>query len=119
MEQRDPEQVPRDAQREPQRPGACATRGGRPSGSGTTRVAVAAAADEEDQLDVEHDARDLLAGEQVAGDVAAEALEAALRVLDRADDPQRRERWKVLPSSRRHAGCDVRMSEPSGWIREP
>ena len=60
------------------------------------RVAVAAPADEEDQLHVEHDARDLLAGEDVAGDVAVEALEPALRVLDGADDPQRRERVERL-----------------------
>ena len=27
--------------------------------------------------------------------------------------------WNVLPSARRQAGCEARMSEPSGWIREP
>ena len=58
---------------------------------------VAALAGQEDQFDVEHDARDLLAREQVVGDVAPEALEAALRVLDRADDPDRGEEVERLP----------------------
>ena len=28
-------------------------------------------------------------------------------------------RWNVLPRKRRHGGWVLRMSEPSGWIREP
>ena len=71
---------------------------------GTTTERVAAAADEEDELDVEHDARDLLAGEDVAGDLAVEALEPALRVLDGADDPQRGERVERLAQQPPPAG---------------
>ena len=63
---------------------------------GTTVERVAAAADEEDDLDVEHDAGDLLAREHVARDVAPEPLEPALRVLHGADDPQRRQRVERL-----------------------
>ena len=54
---------------------------------GHDRVPVAAPADEVDHLHVEHDARDLLAGEHVARDVPPEALEPALGVLDRARPP--------------------------------
>ena len=28
-------------------------------------------------------------------------------------------RWNVLPSARRQPGCEARMSDPSGWIRDP
>ena len=92
MDERDPEQVPGDAEREPRARRASASRAGRTSGSGTIAMPVAAPAGEVDQLDVEHDAGDLLAREQVVRRVAREALEPALRVLDRPDDPDRRER---------------------------
>src|SRR3954452_7072157 len=80
VDQRDPEEVPRDADREAHgrthaRPAAV-----RPL-HGHDRVPVAAPAGEVDHLDVEHDARDLLAREQVPGDVPAEPLEPALGVL--------------------------------------
>ena len=60
------------------------------------RDPVAAPPSEVDQLDVEDDARDLLAREQVVRGRPREALEPALRVLHRADDPDRREGMEDL-----------------------
>src|SRR5450432_3952048 len=53
------------------------------------RDPVPAPPGEMDELDVEDDARDLLALEQVVGGRAGKALEAALGVLDRPHDPDR------------------------------
>src|SRR4051812_4586467 len=90
MEQRDPEQIPGDAQREAgTRPHA------RPSAvlpaDGDDRDAVAAPPGEVDELDIEHDAGDLLTLEQIPAGSSPEPLEATLGVLDRADHPGRRE----------------------------
>ena len=74
------------------RRGACASRARPPSGSGTIAMRVATPSGQVDQLDVEHDRGDPLPGEEVLGGLAREALEAALGVLDVADDPDRRER---------------------------
>ena len=95
MDERDPEQVPGDPQRQ-------ARAGAHPRAAPVVpadrhdRQPVAAPAGEVDQLDVEHDARDLLAGEQVVRGRAREALEPALRVLDRPDDPDRGEEVERL-----------------------
>jgi hypothetical protein len=60
------------------------------------RQPIAASSRQVDELDVEHDARDPLPFEQVLGRLAGEPLEAALRVLDRPDDPRRGEEVERL-----------------------
>src|SRR3954447_11761570 len=55
------------------------------------RQAVPASASEIDDLDIEHDAGDLLAREEIVRCSPRESLEAALRVAHGADDPDRRE----------------------------
>src|SRR5262245_13396000 len=96
MEERDPEQVPQHTQREP---------GPRPHPR-TAPIApldrhdrdpVAAAAREVDQLDVEDDAADPLAREEVVGGRQREALEAALGVLHGPHDPGRRDEVEDPP----------------------
>ena len=50
--------------------------------------------------------------------VSGEALEPALRVLDRPDDPRRRESVENLAEHAPVARlAEARMSDPSGWIR--
>ena len=79
------------------RPGRARIREPRRSAQGPARRrSVSPPAREVDQLDVEDDARDPLPAEQVVGGRAAEALESALGVLDRADDPQRRQHMEGL-----------------------
>ena len=78
------------------------------------RDPIPAPAGQVDQLDIEDDARDLLAREEVVRRRAREPLEPALRVLHRPDDPDRREQvedlargsagsragWRACPSRR-------------------
>src|SRR5262245_1281124 len=86
MDQRRQDQVPRDTQRQ----------GWSRAHSRSALVCpadrddsdrIAAFPGEEDQLDVKHDAGDLLSREQVVRGGATESLEPALRVLDRANHP--------------------------------
>src|SRR3954462_13910041 len=95
MEQRDPEQVPRDLEGEP-----CAGPHPRPSPVAPADRhdidPVATSPSEVDKLDVEDDAGDLLPREQVVRGFPREALEPALRVLHRAVDPGRREEMDRL-----------------------
>src|SRR4051812_37748369 len=90
MHERDPEQVPRDAHGEPRsgshpRPEAVSP------ADRDDRDSVAAPSGQEDDLDVEDDAGDLLATEEVVGGGAREPLEPALGVLYGTDDPRGRE----------------------------
>src|SRR4051812_27385335 len=77
VNERDPEQIPPDAQREAQRR---AHAGPAPVGPPDRHngVPVAALTCEVDDFDVEHDAGGLLAGKHVAGDITSEPLEPAL-----------------------------------------
>ena len=95
MDERDPEQVPGDPH--------CQARPSAHAGAALVEPAdrhdghpVAAPAREIDELDVEDDARDPLAREQVLRRLATEPLEPALRVLDRPDDPDRRQHVEAL-----------------------
>src|SRR4051794_26717630 len=109
MDEGDPEQVPGDANGEP-RPGSHPRPEAVSPADRDDRDAVAAPPREEDDLDVEDDARDLLPTEQVVSGGAGEALEPALRVLDGADYPGGREDVEGLaeePPVARLAGSHV------------
>ncbi len=80
VDERDPEQVPRDPQCEA-RPGTHPRAALVAPADRHDRELVAALAGQEDQLDVEDDAQDLLPCEQVLGRDARESLEPALGVL--------------------------------------
>ena len=81
---------------------------------------IAAPPGEMDDLGVEDDAGDLLALEEVAPDLAAKALEAALRVGHGAGDPGSGERrGRRCRAARRWSGWLARRSVPSGWTRLP
>ncbi len=86
MEERDPEQVPGHADGQARARVHAGAAPVRPA-DGHHRVTVAATPDQVDDLDVEHDAGDQLAREDVPSHLPAEALEPALRVLDRAHHP--------------------------------
>ena len=119
VQQSDPDEIPGDGQGQAgPRPHARATPV-RPA-DGDDGDPVAAPAGEVDELHVEHDAADLLGLEQVVGRRSPEALEPALGVLDRARRPRPRPAGGTACRARagRPAGSS-RMSEPSGWIREP
>src|SRR3954468_22087730 len=90
MQERDPEEVPRDLQREHWAGAHPRAAHVLPSDRHHGEL-VPAAACEVDELDVEDDRCDLLTWEEVLCRLAGEALEAALGVLDVADDPDRRE----------------------------
>src|SRR3954454_22622267 len=90
MHERDPEEIPADSRGERR-----SRTHPRPEPVGPADRddgdAVAPPPREEDDLDVEDDARDPLPTEQVMSGGAREALEPALGVLDGACDPGRRE----------------------------
>src|SRR4051794_39427033 len=90
MHERDPEQVPGDAHGEPRSRSHPRPEPVSPADR-DHHDPVAPASCEEDDLDVEDDARDLLPTEQVVGGGAGEPLEPALGVLDGTDDPRGRE----------------------------
>ena len=119
MQEWDPEQVPGHADGQAQarvHAGAAAVR----PADGHHGVPVAAPPDEVDDLDVEHDAGDHLASEDVARNLPVEALEPALRVLDRAHHPDGSQQVEGLAQGAPPGRLGLaHVGLPSGWIRLP
>src|SRR5688572_15391209 len=96
MDERDPEEVPRDAHRQA-RSGAHAGPALVVPANWDDRDPEVPAAREIDELDIEDDAGHALATEEVLGGFPSETLEPALRILDRPDHPERCQQVKDFP----------------------